>query len=340
MWQLIPDDFDVRLISEEGDRRLFAARRKKIWHFVKSMPGETSDPDNAFCNWDIAQAHIPRYSVAAAVKSLWEVNSLSRDTFTPEQRIVTSESEPVGIYSRGPNSYDINLSETPKGWPREVVAAIEEDIDLLECCREEIICQDGVFRIPNLTTPAGHPIESDCQSLVEAIAFENKALGTPTSNEISAFASFCVWRDLIVERGLPRSFFRQLVDNQFKYDASEFRGSPFLDLAMEVQSNVLASPIWGLWDDKPISLSPEDATEILVEGMSNLSSYQLTQFWLMDQLHGAGLFLPLAQVVGLNSWWRYAIWQTQEFQPDSPDEQWFRETTAFIKMLGDLTQES
>ena len=339
MWQMIPNDFNVALISEVGDRRLYVGQRELIWHFVKSIPGVSSQLAEGHFSWDIDQSHLPRYSVANAVMSLKAFNNLARDWFSPDDRVVTHESQCVGIYSRGPESYDIGLLETESGWPAEVVKLIEEDIDILERCKTEIESQDDLFILPNVKTPAGYSVESDCNSLIQAIAFERAIRGSLDPTRISAFAAYCVWRDVIEGQGLSRSYYEQLVDNQFRYNAEEFLGSPFLDLVMDVQTKMFSQPIWGIVDGYPIAINKSDATDVLMDAMANLNGIQLTQFWLMDQLHSAGLYLPLAQVIGTNSWQQYMIWKSQGFQPDSDEEQSLREETSFIKMIGDMASE-
>jgi len=339
MWQMIPNDFDVRLISEDGERRLFAERREKVWHFVKSVPGASSDPENGWFNWDIGQSHIPRYFMAVAIKQLREFNNLSRDSFSPEDRVVSHGSNKVAIYSRGPHSYDIKLLETASGWPSGFVEEIEEDVQVLEDCQSKIETTDGLFYLRDTKTPAGFPVASDCKSFIEAIAFENAILGELDAQQVGAFGAYCVWRDLITENDLPRNYFEQLVENQFDYAAEGFKESPFLELAMKTQAALLSRSIWGVVDDEVIEMDVDDATEILVDGMNKLSGYQLTQFYLMDQLHQAGLFLPLAQVIGMIPWEQYVVWKTQGYQPDSSEEQSLREEAAFIKMIGDLADE-
>ncbi len=335
---MIPHDFDVQLIGEVGNKRLFAARRDLIWHFVRSAPNRSSQPEEGLFNWSIVQSHVPRYLVAESVRGLKSFNALSRERFSEDDRVVTEESSLLGIYSRGPGSYDIQLLETAKGWPNEVVDLVDQDILALEKCNAEIVEQDELFCLPDVFTPGGNAISCDSRELVEAIAFERQIGRDLKPDRISVFAAYCVWRDLIIKEGLPRTFYEQLIANQFMYDAREFRESPFLDLVMEVQSLMFTTPIWGLVNNELVSISEGDAVEVLMEAMGKLSGIQLTQFCLMDQLHSAGLFLPIAQVIGANSWEQYATWKTQGFHPDSEEEQQTREEVALIKMVGDLTR--
>jgi hypothetical protein len=131
----------------------------------------------------------------------------------------------------------------------------------------------------------------------------------------------------------PRSFFEELVDDQFIYDAEEDIYGSFMDLAILVQDELLSKRIWG----KSIKVDRDEAVSIIQDGFSRLSDIQLAQFTLMNGMHSAGLFLPLAQVLGLNSWDTYIKWKTQPYKPDSEEEQSIRTETAIIKMLGELS---
>ena len=73
---------------------------------------------------------------------------------------------------------------------------------------------------------------------------------------------------------------------------------------LKAQEALLDRPIWGLIGDGAIEMDAREATVILSDGMSKLTSYQLTQFYGMDQLHQAGLFLPMAMVINLLPWKR------------------------------------
>jgi len=66
MLEMISNDFDVELVSEDPDGSLFAARRTDVWHFV--LVNIKKSPSN-YQNIDIAQFHWPRYSVARALAS-------------------------------------------------------------------------------------------------------------------------------------------------------------------------------------------------------------------------------------------------------------------------------
>ena len=78
------------------------------------------------------------------------------------------------------------------------------------------------------------------------------------------------------------------------------------------------------------------AVRILSEGMASLTRTQRVQFILMNGMHSAGLFLPLAAVTGVISFDHYAYLITSGLQPDSPEEQDLRKETAYIQLYGEL----
>ncbi len=74
MWKMIPNDFDVEFVGQNGEKRLFAARRKDIWHFVRASSEENSDGFSIRTN--ITQVHLPRFIVAEAIQSLIQFNEI------------------------------------------------------------------------------------------------------------------------------------------------------------------------------------------------------------------------------------------------------------------------
>ncbi len=70
--------------------------------------------------------------------------------------------------------------------------------------------------------------------------------------------------------------------------------------------------------------------------MSRLTRSQRVQFVLMNGMHGAGLFLSLATLLGLCDFEGYASQVCRQWQPDSPEEQERRMETAYIRLYGEL----
>jgi hypothetical protein len=340
MWQMVPNDFDVELIGEADQRRLFAARRKHVWHFVRAETLAVSGDGSGFCRTDIAQRHLPRFRVAQAVQFLDELNETARLGEEPgDLRLACPDWESTPIYSRGPERYDVDLMEVPNGWPDSAAGWLREDVAALKAARGRCRNDGETYWLQGAKSHHGNPVESTSRSLIEAIAFERETLGRLDARDFGIYSAYCSWRDMICDKPIPYILMKSLVETQFQYDATEFEGSPLLDLAMEVQDELLSEPIWGLVRNNAVAVSPERAVEILAEGLERLTEYQWTQFSLLNGMHSAGLFLPLAQVLGLNSWERYIDWKTQGFPPDSKEEQSLRKDVAVIRMFGDLTGE-
>lgn len=70
--------------------------------------------------------------------------------------------------------------------------------------------------------------------------------------------------------------------------------------------------------------------------MRKLPIEKRVQFVLMNGMHEAGLFLPLAVLAGCINFEQYVQYTTQGFALDSWEEQGRRTETAFISLCGHL----
>ena len=342
MDSLIANDFNVELICKNNENEsFFAIRRKDVWHFVKSLTSHNEEEGITQINTQITQKHIPRYLVAEAIDSLIDFNKIFRCEHTKNVPISTDESKEIGIFSCGKNSYDISLIKTKKGLPKEFCKLLEEDVEIYKLAKDKVKLKDGLYYLPRAKSYNKHQVASSSKRLIEAISFEREYKKRLDAHKFGIYSAFCTWRDYCFETEWRefcfeteehRSMIEDLVDIQFEFNAEEIHFDPFLQVASAVQDQLLRKSIWG----KGISISRDEAVEILAEGFGKLSTIQKAQFVLINGMHQGGLFLSLAQVLGLNPWESYIEWSTDGFQPDSPEEQALRTETAFIKMLGDL----
>ena len=83
----------------------------------------------------------------------------------------------------------------------------------------------------------------------------------------------------------------------------------------------------------------EEAIPIVSEGMKKLSRTKRVQFILMNGMHGAGLFLPLAVLADVIRFQSYGFFLCQSYQPDSEEEQILRKQSAYIKLYGELVEQ-
>jgi len=332
-------DFDVDLVGTCGESALFATLRNGgaervstvnglwqthvmgVWHFV-AVTGQ----GNLF---QTRQWHIPRYEMAREMAQRKEVF----DQF--------------GDRSGSPIIGEIGGLPTRMGSPEKLEVPLEDglifsidpeftwklqaDIPLLEKAREKVRERDGEFFIPCLKTAAGHPVQSSSKELLEAIAFEKATRPRMTAGNFGIYSAFCTYRDFDMSTKAPDSMIREILAAQFEYEPEEIPAE-IHELFLTTQHRLLSQPVWG----RGIEMEIDEAAPILAEGMASLTRTQRVQFILMNGMHSAGLFLPLATLLGLCDFDEYAHRMCQAWQPDSPEEQDRRKETAYIRLYGEL----
>jgi hypothetical protein len=329
--EVIPSDFDVELLYKAKNSALFAAKRKFHWQFVRA----TSETIDGFTNNDIAQRHIPRFVMCEVIHSLKSFNDIARDKHNKGMPITSYEGDQVGMYSVDKGRYNIDLIQTPKGLPKDFSKRLEEDLPVFELAKSKVKFKNDLYVLPRSKSYTKKPVASKSRRLIEAIAFERETCKKLDARQFGIYSAFCTWKDFCENVIKERHFYEELVDGQFEYDAEDSGYGDFMDLALKVQNQLLDKPIWG----EGINVDRDEAVDLLAKGMSQLTSIQLAQFTLMNGMHQGGLFLPLAQVLGLNSYDKYIEWKTYEFQPDSDEEQALRSEIAIIKLLGELGED-
>ena len=332
-------EFNVDLISKYDESALFGALRKGgservstangpwqthvmgVWHFVA-----VTGSGNMF---QTRQWHIPRYEMAREMAQRKKVFDQFGDrTSSP------IAGEIAGLHMRMANSENLAV-HLPGGEVFAIHPAftlkLQSDIPLLEKAREKVRERDGEFYIPRLNTAAGHAVQSSTQSLVEAIAFEKATRPRMTAGNFGIYSAFCTYRDFETSIQMPDSLIRELLAGQFEYDP-EGIPAEIHKLFLSAQHRMLSQPVWG----RGIKVGIDDAASILAEGIASLTRTQRVQFILMNGMHAAGLFLPLATILGLCDFDEYANRMCQHFQPDSPEEQERRKESAYICLYGEL----
>lgn len=322
---MISQDFGSKLWVSDGQSLLFGASKRDLWHFVRA---DYSEPEEGFSNTDINQVHRSRYEIACDVKALMFLHKQRRGAGIKD-KLVASESG-IAICNNG--RFDLRIMPTKAGLPKEISAQFEADVEVLERAASQIKHTGGVYVLPRHRTSSKKPVASDSLKLIEAIAFEKEVRGRLNYREFGVYSAFCTLVDFCMDKPVALSEVREHVEGQFSYDPAEI-GEEFRSLAMNVQSKLFERPFWGLG----IQVGVDDAIASLANVMERLSSVQRAQFVLMNGMHGAGLFLPLAVVSGIASFGDYVSWKTSHLQPDSDEEQSIRRDVAYIKMLGDLS---
>ncbi len=333
MISIIKADFGVDLIGTCGESALFAAKRKGgtetistpngswrtnvmgVWHFV-TLTRQRNLPK-------IHQWHIPRYEMAAALRMQ---DRFFRTENYPEPILL--EFMPLPTKMHGRNKLELLIADGSDGFhlPELFVLKMKEDLPLLEKALEKVRERNGQFYIPRLKTPAGHPVESESEKLLRAIAFEKLMFPRMTAKNFGIYSAFCTYRDFDTSIHTY-----DMLEHQFQYSPDEIPDE-LHELFMKTQRLLLSQPVWG----RGIKMEIEKAAPILAEGMASLTSRQRVQFILMNGMHGASLFLALATLLSLWSFDEYANYICQGFQPDSLEEQERRKETAYICLYGKL----
>jgi hypothetical protein len=217
--------------------------------------------------------------------------------------------------------------------PKEFIRSLQSDVPLLEKAVARVKERSGLYVVPNLTTPAGHAVESACQELVEAVAFEKATRPRMSAENFGIYSAYCTDRDFSTSTEMPDSLLRDLLAAQHEFDATEVSDETH-ELFAKTQAALFGQSIWG----RGIKMSIDEGLPLLNQGMKTLTRHQRVQFILMNGMHGAGLFLPLATVTGAVSFRSYADRMCQHWQPDDLEEQDRRHETAYIRLYGELTR--
>lgn len=344
MLRVIPDDFGVELIWRDGPDALFGTLRDGgcdvidtadgpwethtcgVWHFVAPTPAAAAGSMRQF---GIRQWHVPRYAMAEALEGL---RAGPGKTAPADLSRLIGDGFAIGIDERG-GVHLLRSDRTvpPIPVPPSMLDAIDADIGRLRTARSRVAAKEGTSAATGLRTAAGHEILHGSRRLVEAIVFEHETLPDLTAGNFGVYSAYCTHRDFDLTKAMPDSLMQALVAGQWRYDADDVPDD-VVELFLETQRRLLPRPIWGPGIDVP---QPE-AARILGEGMRSLPMEKRVQFVLMNGMHGAGLFLPLAVLTGCVTFEQYAQYVTQDYAPDAGEEQDRRKHVAFIALYGEL----
>lgn len=337
----IQADFGVELLATTGDSALFGALRKGgtrrvsgplgpweshamgVWHFV----AVTTSGEN-LRKIHTQQRHITRFQMAAALRQ--------QDHFftSPEYEIATAALwMPLRtlIYGRHKLSFVINgfgefrLSES-------FIKEMKQDLPILEAAKERVRMRGEKYYLSRAKSAAGHPVEYCSEEILEAIAFEKLTVPRMTAGNFGIYSAFCTYRDFDTSIEFPDELIRELLRNQLEDDVEDYSSEEMPELFREVQSKILSKLIWG----RGIDMDIDEAAPILAAGLASLTRQQRVQFMLMNGMHSAGLFLPLAVLTDLVTFEQYADYMCEAWQPDATEEQDRRIETSYIKLYGEL----
>jgi hypothetical protein len=317
-------DFNVRPIGSKDNFTLLGALRDGhpagVWHFV--LLHLLGDKINS-----IQQLHIPRFRMIEALHRL--DNSYPSESYE-KPLLVDWMPFPAFIHGRNKISFVTN-DKTELMIDESFVQQMREDLHFLETAKTRVQSVGNGFGLPDAKTPNDNPVESDSERLLQAIAFEQLTMGRLDARNFGIFSAFCTYRDFDTSIMMNEELIMELVEGQFQYKPMDVDPDT-VSLFMGVQRKILSQPIWG----HGITMNKALAAQVLSKGMDSLTRSQRVQFILMNGMHGAGLFLPLACVTGAINFNKYASLVCQGFQPDSVEEQDRRKESAYIELYGQL----
>jgi len=344
MLEIIPTDFGVELIWNDGPEALFAALRQGgeeviktaggpcemhtcgVWHFVGSEP----DGDQS-CGRQtgIRQWHVPRFAVAEAVDHLRLGHGKKIDGGMLRK---VGERFAIGMNDEGiVHWWPSTRSGRPVPISPGMLSLVEADLKLLYSARSQVADTDSAFAYDRIRTAAGHEIRHQSRRLVEAIAFERATLPELEAGTFGIYSAFCTYRDFDMPTEMPDDLMESLVAGQRAHETGDV-AAEVMQIFLETQRRLLSQLIWGTDLDVP---NPE-ASRILADGMRKLPIEKRVQFVLMNGMHEAGYLLPLAVLAGCITFEQYVQYTTQGFAPDSCEEQGRRTEMAFISLYGEL----
>lgn len=330
----VPNDFDVNLIDFFKGGALFAKKRKMIWHFVKEYSNSSENDVDDLDDKKILQRHVPRFSICERINFLRNL-SISETKPSLDKQNAGDTNPETSIYLTSNNNYGMILNDHPHDFDKGFSKLLNKDMAIYETACAKVEFSNGLYVLPQAESYTNKPVASKSKRLIEAISFERESTGKLDATKFGIYSAFCTWKDFIEGKPKSRSFYEDHVDGQLSYDADQGSYGTFMDIAMAVQNRMLEKPMWG----KSIQCDRDEAVSMIQRAMDKLSSIQMAQFTLMNGMHSAGLFFPLAQILKISSYEYYADRQTQDFWPNSHEEQSRRADISFIQLLGDLGDE-
>lgn len=313
MLEMIPQEFDVKLISQNEGGALFAACRPDVWHFVLAT---TKWSVSNYQSIDIGQFHWPRYSVARALASGgMGVPPLVRQLGMQ----LDQDSVSVSVRDRV-----FRLSPT-------IVKEMKKDLASLERAMTKVRATAEGFEVIDAETSRGFSVVAEQRCLAEAIAFEWEVRGHLDYANFAVYSAFCTWRDFICDDPTKAAdIARGMAEEMISWDPTRIGDDPYWESVFQIQERLWGTRLWG----PGIDAEEDVLRDILLRAFGKLSSIQFAQFVLMNGMHRGGPFHAFATLFGIIDFDGYKYWRTREFQPDSPEEQEIRTHSSFIELLG------
>ena len=312
---MIPDDFNVVRLGSCDGLTLFGAERKGLFHFVCHKAGA-----------GLWQHHIPHFRIAEAINP---AGGTTEETLqcplADDLSLLTQKSGPLGLMTGGVCFHLDGSAGAPLA-DRMLRAA-----KVLNTARKRVVCENGHYVVAGAQTQGGKPVSSKSSRLMDGIGFERSLLRRLSAKQFGLYSAFCTHRDFPCALD-KKSCLKEMVEAHFEQFYAGAHSEDFLQMIMAVQEALFPYRIWGKDEKVPV----DSAIEALAVVVSKLGRVQRTQWVLLNGMHGGSLFLQLAVISDVIAWEDYRRFQTQNYQPDSPEEQSIRSSASYIELFGEL----
>lgn len=221
------------------------------------------------------------------------------------------------------------VQSTASGWLGDRLRSLSST---LAAARKKVLFVPGEgFLLPGAVTNDGNPVASVSGELIAGIAFEKVLRRRFNPRDFGLYSAFCTHVDFPCALH-KKSCLKELIDHHFEAYREGFPDNGLVEAAQEVQSRIFPFPIWG----PGIATDPSRSLDALQAAVAKLDPVQKTQVVLLNGMHGAGIFVALATVTGINTFEQYKDFQSAGFAPDSEEEQFLRISSSFIDLFGSL----
>ena len=321
MIDVIPYDFDVKILSNQEDACLFYGFKKGYVHFVK------------YYGQYIVQQHIPRFEFARCFEILLrtEIDNPAMpvaDKFNTRLMAAKYSQEDYSIFF-GKHMFPLKLSESI-----EFFKDIQKDVKKYKAAMKSVKREGDKFFIDTIVSAYGSELFTDDgnSDILTAIAFENKIFKNLTASPpVSIYALY----SMLLEKKyvFTSAEFGAMAEKHFSIVPEEL-GEDLKNIYDKVQSNYFSD----LSADTGKEYTTIEKTKKIKKAYSSLKPYQKSQFAELFDVHGVPFFLIFAFVSDIIDVFEYFDIISRGYQPDSDQEQSIRYESSVIASFGKLFQ--
>lgn len=277
-------------------------------------------------NAQFYQMHFPRYLMANCLRQ-------QDHYFTSEnyEEFTRATWFPFAVLIRGRNKLTFLFDDTEFDLQESFVKKMKADLILLESAIEKLAYgADEIMKLQRIKTLSGKIIYSQNEDLLRAIAFESVVLGRNFRRSRGIFKGYCLLDEWNASKN-TNAFASNILQEQLQEDPSLYDPA-YIERLQRLQIEVFGEIIWG----KAPQISPEKVTDLFVNGINSLQTFQKGQLFLMRDIFEVSFLHLLLPILGKESFSDFVEKICRHLQPDSQEEQQARIGIAYIELLGNL----